>query len=63
MLVIIVKLELVLGSNKHSFGLEDPSSDLVAELVDRLVSGLCAIWLKAHPREAADVHHEWNLLC
>jgi hypothetical protein len=60
--VIIVELELVLGFDEHGFGLGNPGSDLVTELVDRLVSRAHAVQLKTHPREAAGVHYEWNLL-
>jgi hypothetical protein len=55
---IIVKLELVFGFDKHSFGLRNPGSDPGMELVDGLVSTAHAVWLETHPREVAGVHHE-----
>jgi hypothetical protein len=62
MSAIIVELELVLGFDERGFGPGNPSSDPVAELVDRLVGGVYTVRLKTHLRKAAGVHHEWNLL-
>jgi hypothetical protein len=59
---IVVKLKLVLGFDEYSFGLGNPGSDPVTELVDGLVSRVHTIWLETHLREAASVHHEQNLL-
>jgi hypothetical protein len=61
--VIVVELELVFGFDERGFGLGNPGSNLVVELIDGLVSGAHAARLETHPRDAASIYHEWNLLC
>jgi hypothetical protein len=60
---IIVELELVFGFDEHGFGLGNPGSNPVTELVDKLVGRAHAIQLETHPREAVGIRHEQNLLC
>jgi hypothetical protein len=59
---IVVQLKLLFGLDERSFGLENSSSDAVAELIDGLVSRMRTIRLKSHPREPTSVRHERNLL-